>query len=138
MYINSAYLNNSLVDFMDKSKPLIVGSCGTYHYTRIPVCQPTVPRADSTFKFYMLPPGKHIFILMMMARTLWYMLEIWWSTAQKSLRNMNILASTRQRSTGFILQEVISRICCAVTASQMRCTSSTLELRWNTRVFSNR
>ena len=35
MYINSAYLNNSLVDFKDKSKPLIVGSCGTYHlYTR--------------------------------------------------------------------------------------------------------
>lgn len=35
MYINSAYLNNSLIDFMDKSKPLIVGSCGTYHlFTR--------------------------------------------------------------------------------------------------------
>lgn len=35
MYINSAYLNNSLVDFKDKSKPLVVGSCGTYHlYTR--------------------------------------------------------------------------------------------------------
>ena len=35
MYINSAYLNNSLVDFLDKSRPLVVGSCGTYHlYTR--------------------------------------------------------------------------------------------------------
>lgn len=35
MYINSAYLNNSLIDFMDKSRPLIVGSCGTYHlFTR--------------------------------------------------------------------------------------------------------
>lgn len=35
MYMNSAYLNNSLVDFKDKSKPLVVGSCGTYHlYTR--------------------------------------------------------------------------------------------------------
>ncbi len=31
MFTNSAYLNNSLIDFMDKSKPLIVGSCGTYH-----------------------------------------------------------------------------------------------------------
>lgn len=30
MYANSGYLNNSLVDFIDKSKPLIVGSCGTY------------------------------------------------------------------------------------------------------------
>ena len=35
MYINSGYLNNSLVDFQDKSRPLIVGSCGTYQlYTR--------------------------------------------------------------------------------------------------------
>ncbi|MDO4305835.1 MAG: AraC family transcriptional regulator [Eubacteriales bacterium] len=35
MYINSAYLNHSKIDFKDKSKPLIVGSCGTYRlYTR--------------------------------------------------------------------------------------------------------
>lgn len=35
MYANSAYLNHSLVDFKDKSRPLIVGSCGTYHlYTK--------------------------------------------------------------------------------------------------------
>lgn len=30
MYINSAYLNNSLVGIKDKSRPLIVTSCGTY------------------------------------------------------------------------------------------------------------
>lgn len=30
MYINSGYLNRSHVAFKDKSKPLIVGSCGTY------------------------------------------------------------------------------------------------------------
>ena len=30
MYINSGYLNNSRVPFKDKSKPLLVGSCGTY------------------------------------------------------------------------------------------------------------
>lgn len=35
MYTNNAYLNNSIIDIMDKSKPLIVTSCGTYHlYTR--------------------------------------------------------------------------------------------------------
>lgn len=35
MYISSAYLNNSRIDFKDKSRPLIVGSCGTYRlYTR--------------------------------------------------------------------------------------------------------
>ena len=30
MYINSGYLNNSRIPFIDKSRPLIVGSCGTY------------------------------------------------------------------------------------------------------------
>ena len=30
MYLNSGYLNNSRVAFIDKSRPLIVGSCGTY------------------------------------------------------------------------------------------------------------
>lgn len=30
MYINSGYLNNSLLAFVDMSRPLIVGSCGTY------------------------------------------------------------------------------------------------------------
>ena len=30
MYINSGYLNHSRFPFKDKSKPLIVGSCGTY------------------------------------------------------------------------------------------------------------
>lgn len=30
MYVNSAYLNNSRIDFKDYSAPLIVGSCGTY------------------------------------------------------------------------------------------------------------
>ena len=30
LYFNSGYLNNSKLPFKDKSKPLIVGSCGTY------------------------------------------------------------------------------------------------------------
>ena len=30
MYLNSGYLNNSRLAFKDKSRPLIVGSCGTY------------------------------------------------------------------------------------------------------------
>ncbi len=29
MYLNSGYLNNSHIDFKDKSRPLIVGSCVT-------------------------------------------------------------------------------------------------------------
>lgn len=30
MYLNSGYMNNSSIDYKDKSKPLIVCSCGTY------------------------------------------------------------------------------------------------------------
>ena len=30
MYLNSGYLNNSRIAFIDKLRPLIVGSCGTY------------------------------------------------------------------------------------------------------------
>ena len=44
MYINSGYLNNSLLDFMDKSRPLIVGSCGTYRLIKrqeMPTYRPT-------------------------------------------------------------------------------------------------
>lgn len=43
MYTNSGYLNNSRLDFKDKSRPLIVGSCGTYRlekHPRIPTCRP--------------------------------------------------------------------------------------------------
>lgn len=43
MYMNSGYLNNSRLDFKDKSKPLIVGSCGTYRlftHPRLPTYRP--------------------------------------------------------------------------------------------------
>ena len=30
MYMNTGYLNHSHMDFKDKSRPLVVGSCGTY------------------------------------------------------------------------------------------------------------
>lgn len=43
MYINSAYLHNSLVDFKDKSKPLVIGSCGVYRLRTksiLPTCRP--------------------------------------------------------------------------------------------------
>ena len=36
MYINSSYKNNSVIDFKDKSKPLVVGSCGTYRLSSHP------------------------------------------------------------------------------------------------------
>lgn len=43
MYLNSGYLNNSRIDFKDKSRPLVVGSCGTYKlitHFRMPTYRP--------------------------------------------------------------------------------------------------
>ncbi len=61
MYINSAYLNNSLVDFKDKSRPLIVGSCGTYHlYTR-PKLPTHRPRGRLDFQILYIASGKAYF-----------------------------------------------------------------------------
>lgn len=58
MYINSAYLNRSLVDFKDKSRPLIVGSCGTYHlYTR-PRLPTHRPRGRLDFQILYIASGK--------------------------------------------------------------------------------
>ena len=43
MYINTGYLHHSHPDFKDKSRPLIVGSCGTYrlsHHPKMPTYRP--------------------------------------------------------------------------------------------------
>ena len=36
MYMNTGYLNHSHMDFKDKSRPLVVGSCGTYRLSSHP------------------------------------------------------------------------------------------------------
>lgn len=61
MYINSAYLNNSLVDFKDKSKPLIVGSCGTYHLYTHPKLPTHRPRGRLDFQILYIAAGKAYF-----------------------------------------------------------------------------
>ncbi len=36
MYMNNAYINDSLLNYKDTTKPLSIGSCGTYHLFTIP------------------------------------------------------------------------------------------------------
>lgn len=58
MYINSAYLNNSLIDRKDNSKPLIVTMCGTYRlYTKqkLPTWR---PRGRLDFQLLYIASGK--------------------------------------------------------------------------------
>ncbi len=61
MYINSGYLNNSRLPFKDKSKPLIVGSCGSYRLRskdRLPTWR---PRGRLDYQLLYVASGKTIF-----------------------------------------------------------------------------
>lgn len=58
MYINAAYLNNSLIDFKDKSKPLVVGSCGTYQLYKHPRLPTHRPRGRLDFQILYIASGK--------------------------------------------------------------------------------
>lgn len=61
MYINSGYLNNSLLDFKDKSKPLVVGSCGTYHLFTQPRLPTHRPRGRIDYQLLYIAAGKAYF-----------------------------------------------------------------------------
>ncbi len=57
MYLNSGYMNNSLQDFKDKSKPLIVGSCGTYRLISRPRLPTYRPRGRIDYQFIYVNAG---------------------------------------------------------------------------------
>lgn len=58
MYTNNAYLNNTTQDIKDKSKPLIVTSCGTYRlYTR-PKLPTWRPKGRLDFQLLYIASGK--------------------------------------------------------------------------------
>ena len=60
MYFNSGYLNNSRLDFKDYSKPLVVGSCGTYRLKKTPrSCLLFGQRVAETIKSSMWHLVKH-------------------------------------------------------------------------------
>lgn len=58
MYINSGYKNHSLLDFKDKSKPLVVGSCGTYRLYAHPKLSTYRPRGRLDFQIIYIASGK--------------------------------------------------------------------------------
>lgn len=61
MYINSGYLNNSQQDFKDKSKPLIVSSCGTYKLSSHPKLPTYRPRGRLDYQIIYVASGKAYF-----------------------------------------------------------------------------
>lgn|GEM_PF-6440517 len=56
MYINTGYLNHSHKDFKDKSRPLIVGSCGTYRLSQHPKMPTYRPRGRLDYRLYTYHP----------------------------------------------------------------------------------
>ncbi len=58
MYSNNAYLNNTVIDIKDKSKPLIVTSCGTYHLFTLPKLPTWRPRGRVDFQLLYVTSGK--------------------------------------------------------------------------------
>ena len=61
MYINSGYLNNSRLPFKDKSKPLIVGSCGTYRLQTVKKMPTWRPRGRLDYQLLYVVSGKTYF-----------------------------------------------------------------------------
>lgn len=58
MYTNNAYLNNTTKDIKDKSKPLIVTSCGTYKLYTKPKLPTWRPRGRLDFQLLYIASGK--------------------------------------------------------------------------------
>ena len=58
MYANNAYLNNTTMDIKDKSSPLIVTSCGTYHLFTRPKLPTWRPRGRLDFQLLYIASGK--------------------------------------------------------------------------------
>lgn len=61
MYLNSGYLHNSAIDFKDKSRPLIVGSCGTYRLKTRPRLPTYRPRGRVDYQIIYISSGKAYF-----------------------------------------------------------------------------
>lgn len=61
MYVNSGYLNNSRLPFKDKSKPLIVGSCGTYRLRTKEKLPTWRPRGRLDYQLLYVAAGKACF-----------------------------------------------------------------------------
>ena len=57
MYMNTGYLNHSHMDFKDKSRPLIVGSCGIYRLSEHPNIPTYRPRGRVDFQIIYIAAG---------------------------------------------------------------------------------
>ena len=57
MYMNTGYLKHSHMDSKDKSRPLIVGSCGIYRLSEHPKMPTYRPRGRVDFQIIYIAAG---------------------------------------------------------------------------------
>ena len=94
MYTNNAYLNNTTIDIKDKSKPLIVTSCGTYHlYTR-PKLPTWRPRGRLDYQLLYIAAGKAHF-------------HFDGTEEIVTAGHMNTMVKIKRKYTGYTLLEVM-------------------------------
>ena len=104
MYLNTGYLNHSHMDFKDKSRPLIVGSCGTYRLSRHPKLPTYRPRGRLDYQIIYITAGCGHFHFDNVDNETIVPAGILYCTDRRNFRNMNIMEKIRQKYTGFILQ----------------------------------
>lgn len=111
MYINSGYYHNSHQDFKDKSKPLVVGSCGNYRVLSHPKMPTYRPRGRLDYQIIYIASGKaHFHFDNAENETRFPSLpETWFYTGRRNFKNMNITAKIKQRYSGSILPEVTQK-----------------------------
>ena len=104
MYMNTGYLNHSHMDFKDKSRPLVVGSCGTYRLSSHPKLPTYRPRGRLDYQIIYITAGCGHFHFDNMDNETIVPPVILYCTDRRNFRNMNIMEKIRQKYTGFILQ----------------------------------
>ena len=82
MYFNSGYINNSSIDFKDKSRPLVVSSCGTYRLLTKPKLPTYRPRGRVDYQLIYICAGQAHF-------------------------HLNTIGKIKHKFTGFISPEVM-------------------------------
>lgn len=107
MYMNTGYLKHSHMDFKDKSRPLMSVAAESIVCLSTQRCQPIAQEDVLIFRLYILQPDADIFILILLITKQLFPLVTLSYSVQKSFRNMNTMGKIRQKSTGFILLEVM-------------------------------
>ena len=137
MYMNTGYLNHSHMDFKDKSRPLIVGSCGTYRLSSHPKLPTYRPRGRLDYQIIYITAGcGHFHFDNMENETIVPAGNIV-LYRPKELQNMNIMEKIRQKYTGFILQAAMLKISYVSMDFRIKNGFSKLAHLWNMNGFSS-